>query len=117
MAFGNRWCRMLTCTRSRGGCGAIVSYIPTEAALEARRKKKDKDTGGLLINQAARLAEGSGESTSQRCARCEATMVKFDPQPGVVQARWRCSQWPTCRVLCPLVAVFPDASGEADGDI
>ena len=117
-ARGNCYFNGMTCDRSKGGCGAIVNYVPTPAALEARRNKKDKSSGrpSPLMERASRLGSSSTMTGIPKCARCSSGMTVHDPQPGYIPARWRCSTWPTCRVLCPRVDGKPFDYQGTDGE-
>ena len=109
----NKWCSMLTCSRALGGCGAIVVYEPTTAALESRRRRKAKGKEKSFLDEASRVALDSS-SGPPSCKRCESAMIKYDPQPGKVDARWKCTRWPECRVLYPLVASTSSSSSRAE---
>ena len=97
----NAWASYAVCERHKGGCGAFLNYTPTERALESRRKKAEKKVGTSSFSSAAsRIVSGEAETSEiPECPRCQAPMSVYDPKPGVKMPFWRCSAWPSCRVL------------------
>ena len=103
----NQWAHQETCSKVRGGCGAILQYIPSASALVRRSikslKKKTTANAGrpLTIQERAQQALVEKDPT---CPRCERGLHKATLNSG--QQIWKCDGWKTpsqvCTVILPL---------------
>lgn len=103
----NRYADQLICDANKGGCGAILSYIPTANAMVAREAKiTTKKSTGNLETRAQHLQSDASPIGADQCPRCLRGFHRFRLRSG--QVILHCDGWKVSgKNRCTFIKALP----------
>ena len=109
----DQWASMNVCDKKRAGCGAIMNYFHSAAAIvhkEGKAKTRGWRKSITTISQrAARIVEGAStqEDDGIACPKCDRELHVFNNARGPIM---RCRGWSLAGTPCTLVKACQDGA-------